>query len=380
MKERYLEELKELLQQYNITEDEVADILADYGEMIEDAMSKNMSEEKILKMVGTPEEVVKSLSEEFVEGEEYIYIHRGGKSSATNRDNRITALMPFISVIVFMILGFGWGVWHPGWLVFLSIPMTAIVVNAFDKNSMDGFIALSPFVALIIFMVLGFGWGLWHPAWLIFLLVPILAIFSSVKTMRFISFLTAISPFVVVIAFILVWYFTGTWNPTWLVFMIIPMIGVLHERKLWKLIVFELGFLIAIGVYLYTGYVMHEWGYGLFAFLIPIGISLIFSEDSFLVINARNKNEWLVFLTTIIVYVGAGVIFHTTWAWLWLVFLFVPMYSILEHAPKQGRLIALMPFISTMIFFLLGFFVPGAWVYSWIAFLLIPMVAIIKRA
>ncbi len=379
MKERYLEELKELLLEYNISEDELSDILADYGEMIDDAVAKNMSEDKIIKMIGTPEEVVKSLSEEFVDGEEFIYIHRGGRSSTTNRDNRITALMPFISLIIFMILGFGFGKWHPGWLVFLAIPMTAIIVNAFDKHSMNGVIALSPFVALITFLLLGFWKDLWHPAWLIFLIVPVIAIFSSVKTMRFISFLTAVSPFIAVIAFVMVWYFTGDWNPTWLVFMIIPMLGVLHERKMWKAVVFELGFLLAIGVYLYSGYVLHEWGYGLFAFLIPIGISLIFSEDSFVVINSKNKNVWLVLLAATIVYIAAGILFDT-WAWLWLIYFSVPVYSILRYAPKHDRLIALMPFIATTIFFLVGFFIPGAWTYSWIAFLLIPMVAIIHRA
>jgi len=156
MKEEYVNKLQELLQQFNIKEDEIADIIADYGEMIDDANNKNISEDKIIKMIGTPEQVAEGLKEEFVDGEEYIYIHRGGKSEATNRDNKITALMPFISVIAFMILGLGFNLWHPGWLVFLSIPMVAIIVNAFDRNSMNGWIALSPFIALIVFLGLGF--------------------------------------------------------------------------------------------------------------------------------------------------------------------------------------------------------------------------------
>lgn len=379
VKEEYLNKLQELLQQYNIKDDEVVDIIADYGEMIDDAINKNISKDKIIKMIGTPEQVVEGLKEEFVDGEEYIYIHRGGKSEATNRDNKITALMPFISVVAFMILGLGFNLWHPGWLVFLSIPMVAIIVNAFDRNSMNGWIALSPFIALIIFLGLGFWQNLWHPAWLIFLIVPVIAILSSLRTMRFVSFLTAISPFIAVIAFILVWYFTGMWNPIWLVFMIIPMIGVLHETKLWKVIVFELGFLLAIGVYLYAGYVQGQWGYGLFAFFIPIGISLIFSEDSVFVINIHNRSEWLLTLIITVVYVSLGLLFSKTWAILWLLYFIVPVTSILRHAPRENHLVACMPFIATTIFFSLGMLF-GWWAFSWLAFLLIPMVAILKNA
>lgn len=354
MKEEYLKKLRALLEEYDISTDEVDDIVADYAEMIDDALQKKIAEDKIIKMIGTPEQVVENLSEEFEKGEEYIYIHRGGKS--TNKDNRITALMPFISLIVFFILGFGFDLWHPGWLVFLSIPMVAIIVNAFDKHTLNGFIALSPFIALIIFLLVGFTWDLWHPAWLIFFVVPVIAIISSIKTMRFISFLTAISPFVATIAFVLVGQYTGLWNPIWLVFMIIPMIGVLHESKVWKVILFELSFLIAIGAYLYAGYQFGEWGYGLFAFLIPVGVSLILSEDSFMVITKENRSVWVLLLILLTVYIGAGVLWPSTWAFLWMIFLLIPVFAILKHAPKEGKIVAIMPFISTVIFFSLGFF------------------------
>jgi len=376
MKEKYLEELRELLGEYQISQDEVEDILADYGEMIDDAFNKKMDEEKIIKMIGTPKEVVRSLSEEFEKGEDYIYIHRGGKN--TNKDNRIVALMPFITTIVFFILGLGFQLWHPGWLVFLAIPMTAILVNAFDKNSMNGVIALSPFVAAIAYLIMGFGFDLWHPGWLVFFVVPILGIMSGFKTMRFISFLTAISPFIATITFILVGHYTGLWNPIWLVFLIIPMIGVLHENKAWKIIVNELGFLIAIAAYLIAGYLYGEWGYGLFAFLIPIGLSLILSEDSFIVVSRGNKSEWLFLLGLIIIYVASGLLF-SNWAYMWMIFLLLPVFSILRHGPKDSKLVAIIPFISTIIFFSLGFFF-SFWTFSWLAFLLIPMTAIILKA
>jgi len=33
--------------------------------------------------------------------------------------------------------------------------------------------------ALIIFLILGFGWGLWHPAWIIFFVPPVLSRFLA---------------------------------------------------------------------------------------------------------------------------------------------------------------------------------------------------------
>ncbi|XMB72607.1 DUF1700 domain-containing protein [Mycoplasmatota bacterium WC30] len=379
MKEKYLEELKELLLEYSIKNDEIEDILADYGEMIDDAIMKNISDDQIIKMIGTPEQVVKDLSEEFDKDEEYIYIHRGGHRKSVKRDNRLTALMPFISLIIFFILGFGFQLWHPGWLVFLSIPIVAIIINAFDKNSINGFVALSPFIALVTYLILGFGFQLWHPGWLVFFIVPIFGVLSGFKTMRFISFLTAVAPFIATITFVLVGHYTGLWNPIWLIFMIIPMIGVLHEKKLWKVIVLELSFLIAIATYLYLGYQYGEWGYGLFAFLIPAGISILLSDDSFLVINVKNKSSWILFLVLTIIYVGFGVVYPETWVYLWMIYLALPVYAIIKNAPKDTRLVACMPFISTVIFFSLGIF-GGFWAFSWMAFLLIPMVAILKNA
>ncbi|MCK5732278.1 MAG: hypothetical protein KAH13_04610 [Tenericutes bacterium] len=285
--------------------------------------------------------------------------------------------MPFISVIIYFILGFGFSLWHPGWLIFLSIPIAAIIVNAFDRNRMNGLVALSPFIAVITYLALGFYLNAWHPGWLVFMIIPIMGILSGRRTMKFLSFLTAISPFIVIIAYIFIGTYTGLWNPFWLLFLIIPMLGILHESKAWKVIVMELSFIIAIAGYLVSGYIFDEWVLGLFSFLIPIGVSILVSDDSFLVINIDNKTIWLMTLVLGVIYIGLGLLFPVTWAYLWMIFLMVPVYAIVKYSPKSERLIAVMPFVSLIIFFILGFFFTW-WKFSWIAFLLIPMVAIIK--
>ena len=85
--------------------------------------------------------------------------------------NKIIAATPLVCLFAFLLIGFLWDKWHPGWMVFLLIPVMPYLVG---KRK----IRLSiPLIAVIIYLILGFGWNLWHPGWLIFLLVPVFEIF-----------------------------------------------------------------------------------------------------------------------------------------------------------------------------------------------------------
>jgi|AntAceMinimDraft_18_1070375.scaffolds.fasta_scaffold00029_3 uncharacterized membrane protein len=391
MKERYLEELKKLLGEYSISQEELDDIIADYGEMIDDAISKNMSDEKIVELIGTPEKVVEDLSEGFEKQDDddddaYTFEYQNHSSHkhiklGKRKDNRIVALMPFISTIVFFILGFGFDLWHPGWMVFLLIPVVAIIINVFEKGKNQGVVALSPFIAIFTFFILGFVFDLWHPGWLVFLIIPVIGVLSGKKNMSLLNILTALSPFVALSVFILYGTFIGDWSFIWLVFLIIPILGGLNYKKVWQVLVFELSMAIAVGAYLYLGFVHDEWFFSLFAFLIPLGVSIIISEGEWSFTGGKGEGlpEWLLLLACLIVYFGAGFIFGTTWSYLWMIFLSIPVLAIMRHASNESKLVAIMPFIATILFFSLGFFW-GFWEFSWIAFLLIPVVAIIKNA
>lgn len=77
---------------------------------------------------------------------------------------------PVIVVIVFVLLGTMLDIWHPAWLLFLTIPMyyTAIEGDHFNLNKIP-----FPLMVVPIFLIMGFAWDLWHPGWLIFLTIPI---------------------------------------------------------------------------------------------------------------------------------------------------------------------------------------------------------------
>ena len=61
---------------------------------------------------------------------------------------------PVITVLVFLILGFGWGLWHPGWVVFLTIPVYyAAVTGLAERRPNPLYSPCSPFWSFL-------SWGL----------------------------------------------------------------------------------------------------------------------------------------------------------------------------------------------------------------------------
>ena len=77
---------------------------------------------------------------------------------------------PILVVALYLLMGFYLNAWHPGWLMFLTIPMyyTAIEGDHFNLNKIP-----YPLLVVPIYLIMGFAWNAWHPGWLIFLTIPI---------------------------------------------------------------------------------------------------------------------------------------------------------------------------------------------------------------
>jgi len=363
MKAEYLQAIRDLLGNYQISKSEQDDILSDYDGMYEDGLAKGMTDQDVVDFLGMPETVVSGLAENY------------RKVEKPKIGNKLVALSPFVAVIAYILMGTLAGLWHPGWLVFLLIPIVAITVDLFQKRDLNIVIGLMPFVSVIIYLLVGFESGIWHPTWLIFFLIPVVAICVTARTRKVIETLTALSPFVAVTTFFILGIY-GLWHPGWLVFFLVPVIGILNIKPLWKLIVYELTFLLAIGLYLFLGYGYGAWVYGLFAFLIPFAAGLLLSDVKFAAVG-ENWTERLVAIGAVAVYIVCGILF-TSWPYLWLIFFLIPIVAILRHSPRENRLVAISPFVAVAIFYLLGYFA-DLWAVSWLAFLLIPVVAILTR-
>lgn len=81
-------------------------------------------------------------------------------------------------VAIYLYIGIKWYLWHPGWLIFFTLPVFYSFTNkkgGFSKS--EGFYTL---FVLIVYQFLGFYLELWHPGWLIFLTIPI---FSGIVRM-----------------------------------------------------------------------------------------------------------------------------------------------------------------------------------------------------
>ena len=71
----------------------------------------------------------------------------------------------------YLILGFVFNMWHPGWIIFLTIPLFYLPDSERTTLRLLG----NPVMVTIIYLLLGTVCNLWHPGWLVFLLIPLLA-------------------------------------------------------------------------------------------------------------------------------------------------------------------------------------------------------------
>jgi hypothetical protein len=109
-----------------------------------------------------------------------------------NIGKRINQNMPLIAIILFLWLAFGLDLAHPGWVVFFLIPLSDMIYQGHINTR-----KLVSVIITIIYVAVGilytrsffpeslriFGESFWHPGWLIFLLIPIInSLFFPNKT------------------------------------------------------------------------------------------------------------------------------------------------------------------------------------------------------
>ena len=77
---------------------------------------------------------------------------------------------PVLVTVVYLVLGAVFGLWHPWWILFLTIPLYYL------PRSQRSYLRLlgNPIMVTIIHLLLGFLCNLWHPGWVVFLLIPLI--------------------------------------------------------------------------------------------------------------------------------------------------------------------------------------------------------------
>lgn len=89
-----------------------------------------------------------------------------------NTNPLLHALLPVAAVIIYVLLGYifkGKG-WAAGWIVFLGIPIIESAYNAFRTKNPSAF--AYPVFVTALFLTFGMVFRLWHPTWVLFVTIP----------------------------------------------------------------------------------------------------------------------------------------------------------------------------------------------------------------
>lgn len=105
-------------------------------------------------------------------GPEGSYYETKRREEERRLKQKSDAAYPVVITVLYLILGGCFGLWHPGWLIFLTIPLHYIHFKSLKAR------LLHPVSIVLIYLVLGFFFHLWHPGWLIFLLIPLGGIYG----------------------------------------------------------------------------------------------------------------------------------------------------------------------------------------------------------
>jgi transcriptional regulator with XRE-family HTH domain len=91
--------------------------------------------------------------------------------------------IPLLAVAAYLVLGFVHGMWHPGWLVAFAIPVYYELCSMVSARGLRSKLNHFPISTLCVpaYLSLGFFYGLWHPGWIIFLAIPVY--YSLVNTL-----------------------------------------------------------------------------------------------------------------------------------------------------------------------------------------------------
>lgn len=76
-----------------------------------------------------------------------------------------------IIVIVYVTIGCVYNAWHPGWLLFLLIPIWNSLIQVIEQKNPQHF--AYPVLMAIVYLCLGFFYGMWYPGWIVFLTIPL---------------------------------------------------------------------------------------------------------------------------------------------------------------------------------------------------------------
>lgn len=87
------------------------------------------------------------------------------------RGNEAELPLGIIAIVVYILMGIFWDLWHPGWLIFFLVPIISTLIHAVRRHNPDLF--AYPVLVVLVFLYAGLIHSIWHPAWAVFLTIPV---------------------------------------------------------------------------------------------------------------------------------------------------------------------------------------------------------------
>jgi len=102
-------------------------------------------------------------------GPEGSYFEAKRREEEAKKRQKMDAAYPTLITVLYLVLGFVFGLWHPGWLLFLTVPLHYLHFRSLKER------LTHPVSIALQYLVLGCFFDLWHPGWLVFLIIPLAA-------------------------------------------------------------------------------------------------------------------------------------------------------------------------------------------------------------
>ena len=102
-------------------------------------------------------------------------------SSGKNPKALLKFPFPLLIVAAYLALGFLLDAWHPGWLIFLLIPIYYQLAAMAAIDDLRKKLQAFPCAVLcvLIYLCIGTFFGIWHPTWLVFLVIPVYHVLAA---------------------------------------------------------------------------------------------------------------------------------------------------------------------------------------------------------
>ena len=130
--------------------------------------------------------------------------------------------LPLLVVVAFILLGCLGGWWHPGWLVFLIIPIYYMTMEAIIHKSLT-LVPIIP-ITVAVYLSLGCIGGMWHPYWAVFVAIPVYyMLVAAIKGASWSKIFDILLPILTVGIYLVLGFVLKAWHPGWVIFFAIPL-------------------------------------------------------------------------------------------------------------------------------------------------------------